>query len=365
MKGAIFIAETKLHDNQLYLLQHLSQFEVLDYPSCLRMLDENGKRDCVKLSYAFRPLTKNKYVVKRKDGSVRILAKGKALFPDIEPLVTVNGSSVGIKRAETVSRVAMYFAEHEIYSYAELCSSEDSFVPSACWRKLRDGILSTTRFAGILFLNQHRLAVYDIGDGNIEWQMKAEHSLFYRSRGDYATRATGMLLICDDDKRIEIAQRIIRTTMWHRKQLIGSNSTQERERPVRYVKAPIRLAKYFERVYLTTPDALEYDLHAIFYENDEIERYRDGNHKSNDPNQGDYEIYPMRYFVNTTTDLLKYVYYFATMKAQIEFHRKIDAGELYSPYSVNYAIRLPKDDFPILRMYPDVLAVEGAEFYEH
>jgi len=364
MKGAIFIAETKLHDNQMYLLQHLSQFEVLDYLSCIRMLDEDGNRDRVKLSYAFRPLTKNKYVVKRKDGSVRILTKGKALFPEIEPLVTVNGSAVGIRRAETVSRVAMYLAEQEIYSYTNE-QDEACFVPSACWRKIRAGILSTTRFAGILFIGTHRLAVYDIGDGNIEWQMKAEHSLFYRNHGYYATRATGMLLICNDDKRIEIAQRIIRTTMWNRKQLIGRRSTQERERPVRYVKAPIRLAHYYERVYLTTPDTLEFDLHAIFYENDEIERYRDGNSKINDPNQGDYEIYPTRYFVNTTTDLLKYVYYFATMKNQIEFHRKIDAGELYSPYLVNYAIRLPQDDFPILRMYPDVLAVEGAEFYEH
>ena len=295
---------------------------------------------------------------------MRILTKGRALFPDLEPLVTVNGSATGIKRAETVSRVAMYLTEQEIYSYAEE-QDEECFIPSACWRKIRDGILSTTRFAGIRFIGTHRLAVYDIGDGNVEWQMKAERSLFYRNRGDYATRATGMLLICDDDKRIEIATRIIRTTMWHRKQLIGRGSTQERERPVRYVKAPIRLATYFEQVCLTTPNTLEQSLRAIFDENDVIEHHRDGNHKSNEPSQGDYEIYPMRYFVNATTDLLKYVYYFATMKNQIEFRRKVAAGELYSPYSVNYAIRLPEEDFAILRMYPDVLAVEGAEFYVH
>jgi len=328
------------------------------------MLDEDVKNDRVKLSYAFRPLTKNKYVVKRKDGSVRILTKGRALFPDLKPLVTVNGSATGIKRAETVSRIAMYLAEQEIYSYAEE-QDEACFIPSACWRKIRDGILSTTRFAGILFIGEHRLAVYDIGDGNIEWQMKAEHSLFYRSHGDYATRATGMLLICDNDKRVGIAQRIIRTTMWHRKQLIGGRSTQERERPVRYVKAPIRLAKYFERVYLTTPDTLGESLDAIFNEDNVIERYRDGNHKSNNPSLGDYEIYPMRYFINTTTDLLKYIYYFATMKDAIEFQRKLDAGELYSPYSVNYTICIPEEDAPILRMYPDVLAVEGSKFYVH
>lgn len=281
--------------------------------------------------------------------------------------MTVNGSATGIKRAETVSRVAMYLAEHEIYSFATVPDNDNMcFIPSACWRKIRDGILSTTRFAGILFIGTHRLAVYDIGDGNVEWQIRAERSLFYRGRGEYDTRATGMLLICDSDKRSEVAQRIIRTTMWHRKQLIGKHHVpQERERPVRYVKAPIRLSQHFERVYLTTPSTLAQSLGAILSEDDVIERYRNGNNKQNDPRSGDYEIYPTRYFVNTTTDLLKYVYFFATVKDDIVFRRKVAAGELQVPQFVDYAICAPPDDVPILKMYPDVIAAEGAKFYEY
>jgi len=131
----------------------------------------------------------------------------------------------------------------------ESCASQrfpghECFIPSACWRKIRTGILSTTRFAGILMLGNHRLAVYNIGNGDISWQLRAERSLFYKNYGDYETKATAMLLICDDDKRIEIARRIIRATMWQRKQLIGHEGECERERPVKYSQAPIRLAWY-------------------------------------------------------------------------------------------------------------------------
>ena len=73
----------RLHENQLKLIHHLARFNLLDYSGCLHMLDETETGDQVALSYVFRPLTKNKYLIKRKDGSVAILAKGKALFPDI------------------------------------------------------------------------------------------------------------------------------------------------------------------------------------------------------------------------------------------------------------------------------------------
>ena len=77
----------KLKENQLKLLEHLAQFESLDYISCLRILDNEKTNDRTKLSYIFRPLTKNGYVKKYKDDSVRILSKGKALFPDINGFV--------------------------------------------------------------------------------------------------------------------------------------------------------------------------------------------------------------------------------------------------------------------------------------
>jgi hypothetical protein len=332
------------------------------------MLDTENTKDLVKLSYAFRPLTKNNYAVKYGDGNVRILSKGKRLFPALLPFVTVNGSATGMKRAAYVSRVAMYLAECGVESYDRVPDNDDEwfFIPSACWRRLRPGILSTTRFAGMLFIGAHRLAVYDIGDGNMEWQLKAEHSLFYRKYGDYETRATGVLMLCDDEQRVEIAQRIIRTTMWKRKQLLNDKRTQERDRPVQYVKAPIRLAAYFERVYMTTPKLLSQSLDAICDEYDAIEHYRGNNARSGDPKHGDYEDYPTRYFFNATTDLLKYVYFFAAVKADIEFRTKVAAGELpfYGEY-VNYAICLPRQDTAIAKMYDDVSNAEGSIYYEY
>ena len=215
----------KLKENQLKLLRHLAQFEALEYASCLRMLDTEKTNDRVALSYAFRPLTKNKYVKKRKDDMVFILAKGRALFPETEPLVTLGGGAQGIKRVNVVSRAAMFLGEADVESFAspDMCDMA-CFIPSACWRKIRPGILSTTRFAGILLIEDHRLAVYDISDGALDWQMRAERSLFYHNHGDYKTRATGMLLICDDDKRVEVAHKIIRMTMWNRKQFIENDS---------------------------------------------------------------------------------------------------------------------------------------------
>jgi len=349
----------KLKENQLNLLRHLARFETLDYASCLRMLDFNRTNDRKALSYAFRPLTKHKYVKKRKDSGVIILTKGRALFPDVKPLVTLGGGAAGQARANTVSRVAMFLHETGVGSCASLDETDDiCFIPSACWRKIREGILSTTRFAGILFTGDHRLAVYDIGGGEMEWQTRAERSLFYRNHGDYETRATGILLICDDGKRDEVAQRIIRTTMWHRKQLIGKDSGYERDRPVKYVRAPIRLAAQYERAYLTTPALLGESLAAIAAEADYISRCRMNNPRCPVPANGDYEAWPYRYFVNIATDLLKYVYFFAAAKSLIAFREEY-AGEL------NYAIVLPRRDFPILRMYLDALNMEGLKIYEY
>lgn len=48
-----------LNENQLKLLQHLARFNLLDYPYCLDILNNDGGSDRTALSYAFRPLTKN------------------------------------------------------------------------------------------------------------------------------------------------------------------------------------------------------------------------------------------------------------------------------------------------------------------
>jgi len=78
-----------LHENQLKLIRHLVRFQLLDYKSCLQLLDTAGTGDTTSLSYAFRPLTKHKYLSKRKDGSVAILAKGRSLYPGLKPLLSI------------------------------------------------------------------------------------------------------------------------------------------------------------------------------------------------------------------------------------------------------------------------------------
>lgn len=42
-----------LNENQLKLLRHLARFNLLDYPSCLDMLNNDGGSDRTALSYAF------------------------------------------------------------------------------------------------------------------------------------------------------------------------------------------------------------------------------------------------------------------------------------------------------------------------
>jgi len=287
--------------------------------------------DRIKASYAFRPLTRHKYISKHKDGSVYALKKGRELIPNAMPLVSLGGGNN--ERINQISRTVMLLrkAGVNIVSFPKN-TQEDCFIPSACWRKIRTNILSTTRFMGILYVGSHRLAVYDIGDGTMDWQLRAERSLFFTVfHEDFDTHATGMLFICDEEKRIEIAKKIIRETMWRRKQLIENNNYIERLRPVKYSKAPIRLNHYYERVYLTTPATLKESISRIKTEEDFILNY------------------PQIFSVNPATDLLKFVYFFSAVKS--------DACS-------DYSIALPKQDFPILQMYPDVLNVEGIRVYE-
>lgn len=116
-----------------------------------------------------------------------------------------------------------------------------------------------------------KYAVYDIGNGSVEWQVRAESSLFYTRYGSYETKVDGMILICDNDKRDDAATNIIRQTMWHRKSLMNENYT-ERERPVRFSRSPIKLRTQYEHVYLTTPKALRKSLFWIYNEDNTIRK---------------------------------------------------------------------------------------------
>lgn len=342
-----------LHENQLKLLRHLALFNVLDYPSCLQLLDTAGAGDTVALSYAFRPLSRYGYLTKREDDSVAILAKGRALFPGIRPLVSSGGGAAARERQMAVSRVAMWMGRNGVpISGERMKTASPYFIPSACWRKIASGILSTTRFAGMLLMGDHRYAVYDIGDGHMEWQVRAEGSLFYFRYENWEMMATGMLFICRDEARTSAAENIIRQTMWSRKQLLGDSYSQ-RSRPTRWSRSPIKLRRQYMHVYLTTPGMLKEDL-AVLARADHIKETnmaRLGS-KTHDPAEGDYENWPTRYFDNFATDLLKYVYFFAAVK---------DRARYVGP--IEYVLINRPKDAPILNIYGDLLA--SADWVKH
>lgn len=83
--------------------------------------------------------------------------------------------------------------------------------------------------------------------------------------GSCETKATGMLLVCQGDKREETAKSIIRQTMWNRRQLLRE-SCAERDRPTRRSRSPIRLKAQCEHVSLTTQEDLALRLRRILAE---------------------------------------------------------------------------------------------------
>ena len=103
-----------LNENQLKLLWHLARFNLLDYPSCLDMLSTNENESRTALSYAFRPLTKNRYVSKDKRGCVSILSKGRAMFPELEPLLSAGVGEQTKQRIMEVSRMAALMEKHGV-----------------------------------------------------------------------------------------------------------------------------------------------------------------------------------------------------------------------------------------------------------
>jgi hypothetical protein len=106
---------------------------------------------------------------------------------------------------------------------------------------------------------------------------------------------------------------------------------------------------------------LQASINEIYNEKDCIDECRGDLPSCDGYTDGDYEDWPYRYFVNVTTDLLKYILFFASAKDLIhvrETHTHIN-------HEINYAIILPKHEHPILRMYPEIINMEGIKFYEY
>ena len=343
----------KLHENQQKLILHLIRLNILAYEECLKFLDTENTGDMVAMSYAFRPLTKNGYVSKSKDGVVTVLQKGRNLFPDEGPLISTASKGKPRERVLQVSKVCMWMERIGITISGELMDTEEPyFIPSACWRKIGKGILSTTRFAGMLMAYDKRYAVYDIGDGTMDWQLRAESSLFYYKYGSFKTKADGMILICEDGRKHEIARQIIRQTMWARKTLL-KDKYAETDKPVRYSRSPIKLRTQYERVYLTTPALLPVSLERIYDEEYYIANGVRGAHRLDERKLGDVEVYPIRYYLNPAFDILKLVHFFAEVKDDLDM-----AQDGYvSP--IEYFMVVYPEDLEVARMYPDVNEAKG------
>lgn len=349
-----------IRKNQLILIRHLVRYNVLDYESCLELLDIENTGDKIAMSYMFRPLTKYNYISKNKNGYVTVLKKGRALFPKEHRYITEGSSEQSKQRVLQVSRIAACMEKLGIPNSDRLLNhTAIYFIPSACWRNIALGILSTTRFVGMLLAYNKKYAVYDIGDGSIEWQVRAESSLFYTKFGEYETKADGMIMICDSGKRNMIAENIIRHTMWNRKTLLNEQYT-ERKRPVRFSRSPIKLRTQYGRVYLIEEDKIKDSLKWIYYEDYIIANTIKNCRKLNDPKLGDVEVWPNRYFINPAFDLLKLVYFFSAVKA----HHKLEKSFIPSSSNIEFVIIMQREDLSILRMYPDVFYSEKVEIHE-
>ena len=183
---------------------------------------------------------------------------------------------------------------------------------------------------------------------------------FHPRYGSYAVQATGMLLICRDGLRNSVAEQIIRYTMWQRRQLLRDRLPAQRERPVRWSRAPIRLRKLYGRVYLTTPSRFRQDLDRILAVPGEIRaRCGDDGVPLHDPAQGDYERGNYRGFVCYAADLLKYVYFFSAVRALM---RMLDDPGTQPPV-LRYEIYIHEGDEGLLALYPDCLDLEGLNIY--
>ena len=309
-----------LYGDQLLLLSFLKQYPAADQRTCLSILDIDDTKDWDKISYRLRPLVKHKYITRRDDGLYSLLNKGKQqTYTFIEPLITCGGDRGGRKRASKIAGIAALFEKNGIYSGDRIPPEGcNIFIPSPAWRKIREGLVSTTRFLGMLYFEKLRLAVYDIGDGHMEWQTYAERSLHFYDYGSHDTRATGILMVCDDGMGIDAGRQIIRHTMWNRKRLLKEANDYGWENPKKrpVSKSPIKLHSDYQRVYLAERSDMMEVLKIAAAEK-KINDYfcKQLNLSENHDWRGMFlENHPDRYYVNLQNDLLRMAVMFKQMK---------------------------------------------------
>lgn len=249
-----------LNAKQINLLAHLKRFAVADQDTCVLALDSDKTQNKDKLLYTLRPLVKNEYISRRSDELYGLLHKGTELVSTIKPIITAGGDTGSRKRVVEVSHMAALLGWHKIPTVTSIPpDGQNGFIPSAIWRTLRNGIISTTHFLGVLFYNDLRLAVYHIGNGDYDWQLRPECSLHFSHYDEYGLRLTGILLVCNDGCGVNVGKQIIRRTLWERDTLLKRSYCQN-TRPVRYSTSPVRVRADYKHAFLAEeheiPDVL-------------------------------------------------------------------------------------------------------------
>ena len=320
---------------QLRLLVHLKQYTVANREICTLFADD----------YSLRPLMRYKYI-SSNNGIYRLLKKGFEVTAHIQQLITIGGNAEVIERAIKTSRLAAIFTNMGIQGTGTLRANV--FIPSNKWREIRQGITSTARFNGILCYKDMRLAVYDIGDGNMEWQAYAETSLFFRNYGTYENRATGMLLICDGEP-LDIAEQILRHTISNRKALMKQTKL-ESDKKWSYSTGSIRLRPNYEKVYIADKIGIFETLRMAENEQRFVDYFIDKFHGTKGDGSYDIEVYPTRYFVNPQGDLLKFAKYYDTLKSAVKFRESMKDREFSMP-DVKYHILISEKFEKLVKLY--------------
>ena len=321
---------------QVRLLVHLKQYSVANKEICEMFAD----------GCSLRPMLRYRYI-SYGNGIYRLLKKGFEMTEHIQPLITVSGNTEVIERALKTSRLAAIFANLGIQSAGVL--RENVFIPSNKWREIRDGITSTARFNGMLCYRGMRLAVYDIGDGDMEWQKFAEGSLFFRKYGTYENRATGMLMVCDGDP-VCIAETILRYTISKRKELL-KRTKLETDKKWAYSLKPICVKENYEKVYITDKNNIAETLRLAECEQEFLEYFIDSLQGKNAARDGyDIDVHPSRYFVNPQGDLLKFAKLYDTVKNMVEFHKSETAKQFPGP-DIKYHVLVSKRFERLAKLY--------------
>ena len=144
--------KNKLHENQLYLLRHLARFQMLSYPDCLELLNTVGTKNRIGPLLCFSAADEEQIRLQTAGRLCVHLGEGPrpvswSNAPDLHRWWSRGAppghGGVPHGRSPGAQRRSCGWG-------ANRTPNTRIFIPSACWRKIVPGILSTTRFAGML-----------------------------------------------------------------------------------------------------------------------------------------------------------------------------------------------------------------------